>query len=1038
MLDYIKREIASRRGAVEIENKPVEPEAIPDTTILEYAHLFQELDDLSAEGTDASTPRSIGAIDIPLDDDIEIETVEVSLKDGRITDVPGDATASSVNESYYDNLKKYDEFVVEAAGMITQLPRETDDAYNARVSALADKLYTEYSDHMALVTNNAFEKISMESDEVPSSVKINFGKADDSENAPSFMTKVKTFFDVDKGYRISRKQLDSLKLAVNGGFQRMVPALKAYVESACTIPEGLGLWDVCTPTKVIVPKGTNDTFCVVLEYTNEITGKDEYFGWTASTQKNGVNVVQEAWNPMTKDDVKSEIKDVRETWEKISDRKGFDKDKVNKLIDKLEAKVLDMMSKDYDLLKIEGGNFYLYPKAWKGLKLNDKASGVEYKMWIGCEIGAQPEISYDKFDSTGRWIGDSSKTVGDGGKFVKDYAVIDLDSEEKINMESFVSGNYVTREQAISLINEAAIESNQVKAVRPMPTRSYFQEAIDFGSDSAAPPDGDDAPPAPDEAAPSVDINAEAGSDTDVSTDNPSDAADTNVDAADKATADVNDVSSEIAEKVAAKTENENPSNDNMDSVGDDFDSTEPTFDDNDLDMDSTDSTDMGTSADDQLDELDNLANGDSEGSDDMSADLGTDVDDADFDNMTIDQIIESGSEKLKGMTLEQIKSFIKDNPSEAVQEAFFITKKNVDKELDAKIRDCLGILNDNKMTIEPLVKAFKSAGAKLNRVLSKAVRLRKVYNEKEIKAMRDLNTALVGLLTQLRKAKDSRNVDAVKRQILVFTSAAKEVAKIVEDRLGAKTVQEAALIQEGVFLTPNNVKRRLAGEIKRVYADLKAISDAYSNDRLTRGKINKIYRAGTKSALVSAGTGSKTKIDKTAGYRNLDDLMQTLNKVVRKKAIRSAFNNDEMSIIDEMLDLFDEYIDGVEGIVYDDASGDVKTIVQNIGKVSSKLIEKLSEFYGICSEGDTLEDAKAVEDTSMPEDSEEMTEDSSVDNMEDLDAAGNDDDTSSEDTSTNDDEGSDDVEGIEDDESLTDTEDEDEENEDSDEGDEE
>ena len=910
MLDYIKREIASRRGAVEIENKPVEPEAIPDTTILEYAHLFQELDDLSAEGTDASTPRSIGAIDIPLDDDIEIETVEVSLKDGRITDVPGDATASSVNESYYDNLKKYDEFVVEAAEMITQLPRETDDAYNARVSALADKLYAEYSDHMALVTNNAFEKISMESDEVPSSVKINFGKADDSENAPSFMTKVKTFFDVDKGYRISRKQLDSLKLAVNGGFQRMVPALKAYVESACTIPEGLGLWDVCTPTKVIVPKGTNDTFCVVLEYTNEITGESEYFGWTASTQKSEDDTIHES-------------------------------------------------------------------------------------------------------------------------------ATIDIDSEEKINMESFVSGNYVTKEQAISLINDAAIESNQVKATRPMPTRSYFQEAIDFGSDSAAPPDGGDAPPAPDDAAPSVDINAEAGSDTDVSTDSPSDAADANVDAVDKATADVNDVSSEIAEKVAAKTEDENPSNDNMDSVGDDFDSTEPTFDDNDLNMDSTDSTDMGTSADDQLDELDNLANGDSEGSDDMSADLGTDVDDTDFDNMTIDQIIESGSEKLKGMTLEQIKAFIKDNPSEAVQEAFFITKKNVDKELDAKIRDCLGILNDNKMTIEPLVKAFKSSGAKLNRVLSKAVRLRKVYNEKEIKSMRDLNTALVGLLTQLRKAKDSRNVDAVKRQILVFTSAAKEVAKIVEDRLGAKTVQEAALIQEGVFLTPNNVKRRLAGEIKRVYADLKAISDAYSNDRLTRGKINKIYRAGTKSSLVAAGTGSKTKIDKTAGYRNLDDLMQTLNKVVRKKAIRSAFNNDEMSIIDEMLDLFDEYIDGVEGIVYDDASGDVKTIVQNIGKVSSKLIEKLSEFYGICSEGDTLEDAKAVEDTSVSEDGEEMTDDSSVDNMEDLDAAGNDDDTSSEDTST-DDEGSDDVEGVEDDESLTDTEDENEEDEDSDEGDEE
>lgn len=894
MLDYIKREIASRRGAVEAENKPVEPEAIPSDYMLECAHLFQELDDLTADGTDAESTRSIGAIDIPLDDDIEVETVEVSLKDGRLTDIPGDATASSVNESYYDNVKKYDEFVSEAASMIHQLPRESDEAYDARVSKLADKLYAEYSDHMALVTNNGFEKISMESAEIPSMVKINFGKADDSENAPSFMTKVKAYFDTDEKYMISRKQLDSLKLALDGGFQRMVAPLKAYVESHNDIPTGLGLWDVCTPTKVIVPKGTNDTFCVVLEYTNEITGEPEYFGWTASTHEKDAEVVEES-------------------------------------------------------------------------------------------------------------------------------ATIDLNVDEKINMESFVSGNYVTRDQAITGIAMAEEAAKNARPKMAMPSRIY-QEAIDFGSDAAAPPDGDDAPPAADDATPSVDVNAEAGSDTDVSTNNPSDATDTNVDAADKETATVNDVSSEIAEKVAEKTENENPSNDNMDSLGDDFDSTEPTFDD-DLGTDTSDtSSDMTASADEQLDELDNLANGDSEG-DDVGSDIDTNVDDTDFDNMTIDQIIESGSEKLKGMTLEQIKSFIKDNPTEAVQEAFFITKKNVDKELDTKIRECLGILNDNKMTIEPLVKAFRRSGAKLNRVLAKAVRLRKVYSDKEIKSLRDLNTALVGLLTQLKKAKDTRNVDAVKRQILVFTAAAKEVSKFVEDRLGAKTVQESALIQEGVFLTPNNVKRRLSGEIKRVYADLKAIADAYSNDRLTRGKINKIYRAGSKSSATATG-GFKNKIDKTTGYRNLDDLMQTLNKVVRKKTIRSAFDDNGMSIIDEMLDLFDEYIDGVEGIVYDDASGDVKTIVMNIGKTASKLVEKMSEFYGICSDGDTLEDTKNIDDTSTPEVNEDPSEDSSIDDMDDLDAAGNDDDT------TSDNEGSDDVEGVEDDESLTETEDENEEEE--------
>ena len=897
MLDYIKKEIASRRAVTEEANKPVEPESIPSDYMLECAHLFQELDDLTAEGTNANSTRDLGGIDIPLEDDLEIETVEVNVGDGRVVDVPGDATAATVKESDYADIKTYDEFVSEAASMIHQLPRESDVAYEARVSKLADKLYAEYSDHMALVTNNGFEKISMESAEIPSMVKINFGKADDSENAPSFMTKVKAYFDTDEKYMISRKQLDSLKLALDGGFQRMVAPLKAYVESHNTIPEGLGIWDVCTPTKVIVPKGTNDSFCVVLEYTNEITGEPEYFGWTASTHKKDAEVVEES-------------------------------------------------------------------------------------------------------------------------------ATIDLDADEKINMESFVSGKYVTRDQAINGIAMAEEAAKNARPKMAMPTRTY-QEAIDFGSDSTAAPDGDDVPPAADDATPSVDVNADAGSDTDVST-NSSDAADTNVDAADKETATVNDVSSEIAEKVAEKTENEAPNND-ADSVGDDFDSTSATFDDDtDLPMDDTTSSDDNSaSVDDQLNELDTLANGDSDTDVDSATD---DIDDTDFDNMTIDDIIKSGSEKLKTMTLDQIKAFIKDNPAEAVQEAFFITKKNVDKEIDAKLRDCLGILNDNKMSIDALIKAFKGSAHKLNRVLTKAARLKNVYNEKEIKDISALNKSLVDLLMQLKKAKDTKNAAAVKRQILVFTSNANKVAKFVEDRMNAKTVQEAALVQEGVFLTPNNVKHKLAKEIKVIYPDLKAIVDAYNGDRLTRGKINKIYRSGSKSSNLSVNTDNlsyssgKTHVAKTTGYRNLDDLVQTLNKVVRKNKIKSTFSESDLTIIDELLDLFDEYIDGVEGIVYDDASGDVKTVVQNIGKTASKLIEKMSEFYGICSDGDTLETPDTKTDDDQVSDIEDVE-----DTSEDIDI-----------TEDTDDEGSDDVEGIEDDESLTETEDDDEASDDDDDNDDE
>ena len=985
MLDYIKKELASRRAITEEPTKAVEPEDIPSSVLLECAHLFQELDDLTADGTNANSTRDFGGIDIPLEDDLEIETVEVNIGDGRVVDVPGDATAPTVKESYYDNIKKYDEFVTEAASMIHQLPRESDEVYNARVSKLADKLYSEYSTHMALVTNNGFEKISMESAEIPSSVKINFGKVDDSENAPSFMTKIKAYFDTDKNYMISRKQLDSLKLALDGGFQRMVAPLKAYVESHNNIPDGLGLWDVCTPTRVIVPKGTNDTFCVVLEYTNEISGKDEYFGWTASTQlfQEGIEKIRKRVAELketSKENGSESDKGSSNTKKRSFEEVIEDCNKLTKVLDDMKAFLDSQSKKPYATWSAEEKKKYA--------ELTEKLQQCK-----------RPDFNYES-------------------------CVIDLDSDEKINMESFVSGTYVTKEQAIHGI-EANAKAEKMKAPRPMPTRSYYQEAIDFGSDSTAAPDGDDAPPAADDAAPSVDVDASAGSDTDVSTDS-SDAADTNVDAADKETATVNDVSSEIAEKVAEKTENETPNND-ADSVGDDFDSTSATFDDDmsDTSMDDTASTDdAGASVDDQLNELDTLANGDS----DTDTDTGLDsVDDTDFDNMTIDEIIQSGSEKLKGMTLDQIKAFIKDNPEEAVQEAFFITKKNVDKEIDAKLRDCLGILNDNKMSIDTLIKAFKGSAHKLNRVLTKAGRLKNVYNADETKKISTLNKSLVDLLMQLKKAKDTKNVSAVKRQILVFTSNANTVAKFVEDRINAKTVQEAALVQEGVFLTPNNVKHKLAKEIKIIYPDLKAIVESYKNDRLTRGKINKIYRAGSKSSQLNISSDSlsyssgKTHVAKTTGYRNLDDLVQTLNKVVRKNKVKSAFSDSDLGVIDEILDLFDEYIDGVEGVVYDDASGDVKTVVQNIGKTASKLIDKLSEFYGICSDGDSLEDVKSDEE--MPDDA-----DKNYDDENGYDSDGDD---------SFEDEGSDDVEGVEDDESLTEAEDDAEDSDDDDEGDE-
>ena len=94
MLDYIKKEIA-RRTADKTASAPVDDDT---ALVLEYSHIFQELDDLSIEGSEENKMRPL---DIPLDDegqlddddfdDIEIEEIGYNVATGTL-DVDSDAS----------------------------------------------------------------------------------------------------------------------------------------------------------------------------------------------------------------------------------------------------------------------------------------------------------------------------------------------------------------------------------------------------------------------------------------------------------------------------------------------------------------------------------------------------------------------------------------------------------------------------------------------------------------------------------------------------------------------------------------------------------------------------------------------------------------------------------------------------------------------------------------------------------------------------------------------------------------------------------
>lgn len=780
MLDFIRKQLG---GLSEQQTTTTPIEDVPDETILEYAHVIQELDDLSIEGKKDDFERT-AMIDIPLEDD-EIETIEFNIGQGRVTDIPADAT---VQESY-KNMKTYEEFYQEAYDSTSRLMRESETSFSARVTAIANEHYQEYCTYAMNKGLFGFDKINISDERVPSKLNIDFGPVDNDSNK-SFVSKVKAFFATDKEHNITKKQLDSVNLVRNGAFTKIGTPLMTYMESNYDIPTGSSVWDICTPKTLIVPKGNNDSFCVVLEYTNEITGKNEYFGWTC-------NATETASNEST------------------------------------------------------------------------------------------------------------------------------IDSCEKINMESFI--NETQYENRDIYIQECANVVKSTNKTRPMPSR-FFQEAIDFGGDSSEGDGGSDLPPVEgDGSDDSTSTEPTSDSDTSVDTGNASDAPESNDDSTDKADAGVNDVSQEIAEKVVNDTQDSQTSDNTTD--------TEITFDD-----DSTDDsgTDVTASVDDQLDELDNSMSDESNNDSDMNDDMDMN-DDIDIENMTIDQMIEQGSEKLKSMTIAEIKKFISSNDSATVQEAFILTKKNINKELDICLRKCLGDLNDDTKQLDDILKKFKKDGSKLNRVLTKAAKMKDIYSSDEQKSISDLNKTLVDLLSNIKKATDSEYVAKMKKLLKDFVSKCKIVGSFVEDKLNGTTTEA---VQEAFLL--NNVKDKITKALIPVKGNMEELKKLHDEGNLSRGRIVKRYSATVGTEVKSANMpGGKHNF--FSGYSkyaiNIDNALKLLNKAIRKKGV------DEIELITALADKLDLVSDYIETVIDDNVEN--KEIIKRIGILSGELVDLINKFIG-------------------------------------------------------------------------------------------
>lgn len=644
MFEYIQKKIREQESSAGLSSTPIVSD-MEDSAILEYAHLFQELDDLSIGGEDEHRTRPL-EVDIPLENDLEIETVEFNMMDGRLTDIPADAT---VQEEYEvtdrSKMKTYQHFYQEAMSYTQRMPRENNDAYSDRVAEIAQKEYNQYCNYLIQEGLFGFNKIDLNDNRVPANAMCNFGPI--KEGGKDYMVKLPVKFETDRKHKITKQQLDAISMfqsleATSYVGEPLTNLLKK--DFASDMEKVQNVWDVATPTCLYVMGDQADKYKVTIEFELDFDDKPYYMTWSHS--------------------IKSERK---------------------------KAKAEDLSFMQHQIM--------------------------------------------------------SKKTFKSKKEYVK---------------ESYEMG----------------------RPTRQLGDYEFYQEEIDFGAGDT----NSEVPPAMDTGNPSVSM--------DNSNPNPDqNAAQTDGSTSNNASDPINpnDVSDQIVEKIQDNMSAE--SNENGDVGGDDIST------DGDVGVDSEgdtsgDVTDSDVSA--ELDSLDDSSTSDDMSVDDQLNDLDGDggLDDSsvdgsiDINNMTIDELLEQGSDKLKGMTVQQLKDFLSGDPS-AIQEAFILTKKNINGELEVHLRTALGILNDDQMNVDELLGKFKVEGKKLNHVLSKAAKMKKVYSDEECGSLNRLNKCLTDLTMIIKSSKDANYAATIKRLIQAFTSEAAAVSKIIESKKGDKPVAE-------------------------------------------------------------------------------------------------------------------------------------------------------------------------------------------------------------------------------------------------------
>ena len=240
-------------------------------------------------------------------------------------------------------------------------------------------------------------------------------------------------------------------------------------------------------------------------------------------------------------------------------------------------------------------------------------------------------------------------------------------------------------------------------------------------------------------------------------------------------------------------------------------------------------------------------------------------------------------------------------------------------------------------MKADKLLGKFKVKGHKLNRLLSKAAKMTKVYSSDEVGSIKKLNTALGELLLALRKRGAENYGSAIKGKIKDFNKEAKVVAAIVEDKMGKNTT-DSVVMQEAFLLS--NINDKLTKTLIPVKADMSDLSEKYQAGQLTRGRLIKKYSSSTNEMNSNMGGWQDSTI---TGYskhaKNIDSALKLLNKALRKKTV------DKAELIEKLADKLDIVSDYIETVI--DDKNENKEYVNMVGKLAGEIVDLIDQFTG-------------------------------------------------------------------------------------------